>query len=114
MEDINIFSLLGNGKGATAGTNDAQGKAGNPIVADRNLIRQVRRRLKKEGQALRKVEGGYAVVDLRPWHVYDVKELARKLRICLCDLCGDRPARTLVERMLVCTECEAELKRKVA
>jgi hypothetical protein len=100
-----------NEKGAAV--NDAREKSTHdPILGannkDRNLIRQVRRRLKKEGLALRKVEDGYAVVHQRI--VFDEIYLARLLGVPLCELCSDGAARVVVNRKFVCRGCESELK----
>jgi len=96
-----------NEKGAMASTNDAQGEKSNPIVSDRNLIRQVRRRLKKEGHDYRKVKGEYYTVDL--WRPVPPQDMARVLEIPLCEFCGG-VAKTVVDWVAVCHGCESELE----
>ena len=101
-----------NGKGAMASTNDAQGKGSNHILGandmDRNLIRQVRRRLKKDSHDYRKIRGKYYTVDL--WRSVQPQDMAIILGIPLCELCGGS-AKTLVDGLPVCDGCESELQR---
>jgi hypothetical protein len=106
-----------NEKGAAG--NDAQEKKTSTrilhnSVKERNLVRQIRRRLKKENRTIRSIGGMHYVLDLHPSRVADVKALARILGIELCGICSGG-AKAMIDGVLLCRGCEVELvERKVA
>jgi hypothetical protein len=88
-----------------------------PLASERrNLVRQIRRQLKKDGQTIRCIGGSYYTVDLhRSNKIDDLGLFAEKFGICRCGFCrrtSVNVAQVTTDGLLACPDHIDELIRE--
>jgi hypothetical protein len=100
-----------NGKGAAGGNHDAQQKGTSGFIVGanaeyRNLVRRVRRRLKRDRYTLRLISGCYFVVGVHPWRaIHNMRQFADSLGLHACEFCPSHAGTSEIEGMFACAKC---------